>query len=69
MLLLNSAGLQAGVGEVAEIYVRSPHLARGYLGLEEETQKKFILNPFTAHLHGIIALFLARDISWSYMFN
>ena len=50
LILLNSAGKLAGVGEVAEIYVRSPHLARGYLGLEEETKKKFILNPFTSHL-------------------
>lgn len=55
LLLLNSEGQQAGVGEVAEIYVRSPHLAKGYLGLEEETEKKFILNPFASH-----------GMSWSY---
>lgn len=38
--------LQTGVGEIGEIYVRSPHLARGYKGLEEQTKAKFIQNPF-----------------------
>jgi non-ribosomal peptide synthetase component F len=47
LLLLNSAGQQAGIGEAAEIYVRSPHLARGYVGLPEETALKFIANPFS----------------------
>ncbi len=30
---------------MAEIYVRSPHLARGYMGLDDSTAAKFILNP------------------------
>eukprot|EP00659_Diplonema_papillatum_P018270 gene18270-28162_t len=38
MLLLNPAGHPAGVGEAAEIFMRSPHLAKGYLGLPEETR-------------------------------
>jgi amino acid adenylation domain-containing protein len=38
----------AGVGEVGEIWVRSPHLARGYLGDEALTADRFRGNPFTA---------------------
>ena len=49
MLLLNPAGKPAGVGEAAEIYMRSSHLAKGYLGLPEETAKKFIQSPFSAN--------------------
>jgi amino acid adenylation domain-containing protein len=48
LLLLNSAGLLAGVGELAELYVRSPHLAEGYIGDENLTNEKFIPNPFTS---------------------
>lgn len=47
MLLLNEAGNLAGVGELAEIFVRSPHLSAGYLRLPEETQARFVRNPFT----------------------
>ena len=32
VLILNGARRLAGVGEVGEIYIRSHHLARGYLG-------------------------------------
>ncbi len=32
LLLLNKAGQLAGVGELAELYMRSPHLAEGYVG-------------------------------------
>ena len=46
LLILNKAGLLAGVGEVGEIYVRSGGLAEGYLGLPEATNEKFIFNPF-----------------------
>eukprot|EP01135_Chromosphaera_perkinsii_P008712 Nk52_evm45s1444 gene=Nk52_evmTU45s1444 len=35
-----------GIGELGEIFVRSPHLSKGYLGLPEETAKKFLANPF-----------------------
>jgi len=47
LLVLNGAGLLAGIGEVGEIAVRSPHLARGYRGDEELTAEKFQVNPFT----------------------
>ena len=47
LLLLNAAGRLAGVGELGELYVRSPHLAEGYVGDEPLTNEKFITNPFT----------------------
>jgi L-aminoadipate-semialdehyde dehydrogenase len=46
LLLLNKAGNLAGIGELAEIFVRSPHLAAGYLDLPVETHSRFIRNPF-----------------------
>ncbi len=47
LLLLNDGGQMAGVGELAEIHIRSPHLARGYLGDEALTQARFLDNFFT----------------------
>jgi amino acid adenylation domain-containing protein len=47
LLLLNSSGQLAGVGELAELYVRSPHLAECYIGDEKLTAEKFVANPFT----------------------
>jgi acyl carrier protein len=37
----------AGIGELGEIWVRSPHLARGYLEDEALTAERFRTNPFT----------------------
>ena len=47
LLVINRAGGLAGVGEVGEIVVRSPHLARGYLGDPAATAARFQVNPFT----------------------
>ena len=47
MLVLNTARQLCGVGELGEIYVRSPHLARGYLDDSRLTNERFIANPFT----------------------
>ncbi len=47
LLLLNAAGQLAGCGELGEIHVRSPYLAKGYLGNQELTRERFIINPFT----------------------
>ena len=46
-LLVTGAGGLAGIGELGEIAVRSPHLARGYLGDPALTAAKFQTNPFT----------------------
>ncbi len=50
LLVLNRSGRLAGVGEEGEIYVRSRHLARGYLsGLNDEalTAERFVPNPLS----------------------
>ena len=47
LLVINPSGLLAGVGELGEIAVRSPHLALGYLGDPALTAEKFQANPFT----------------------
>ncbi|HLM57775.1 MAG TPA: amino acid adenylation domain-containing protein, partial [Pyrinomonadaceae bacterium] len=47
LLILNAAGRRAGIGELGEIYFRSPHIAKGYWEDEERTRERFITNPFT----------------------
>lgn len=47
LVIVNRSGNVAGVGELGEVSVRSHHLAGGYKGLEEQTQAKFIPNPFS----------------------
>ncbi len=47
LLVLNNAQQLAGVGEMGEIYMRSPHVARGYRGDPVLTNEKFLTNPFT----------------------
>jgi len=47
LLVLGAAGQLAGVGELGEVSVRSPHLARGYLDEPLATAEKFLTNPFT----------------------
>jgi thioesterase domain-containing protein len=47
ILVLTKELQLAGVGELGEIYLRSPHLAEGYLGDEELTRARFLTNPFT----------------------
>jgi amino acid adenylation domain-containing protein len=46
LLVLTASQQLAGVGELGEIYVRSPHLALGYLD-EAMTRESFLINPFT----------------------
>jgi amino acid adenylation domain-containing protein len=47
LLVLNKSGRLAGIGELGELFVRSPHLAAGYIGDDERTRQMFIANPFT----------------------
>ncbi|HEU4435060.1 MAG TPA: condensation domain-containing protein, partial [Pyrinomonadaceae bacterium] len=46
LLVLNASNDLAGIGETAEIYLRSPHIARGYLDEPVLTSERFIVNPF-----------------------
>ena len=50
LLVLNRAGRLAGVGESGEIYIRSRHLARGYLGDEALTAERFRPNLLASTL-------------------
>eukprot|EP00043_Microstomoeca_roanoka_P019450 m.219113 g.219113 ORF g.219113 m.219113 type:complete len:1307 (+) comp16996_c4_seq1:173-4093(+) len=50
LLVLTSDMKLAGIGELAELYVRSPHLSAGYLGLPDQTAQKFLTNPFSNDL-------------------
>jgi L-aminoadipate-semialdehyde dehydrogenase len=47
LIILNRENQLAGIGEVAEIYVRSHHLSNGYIGYPSETEKRFLKNSFT----------------------
>jgi amino acid adenylation domain-containing protein len=44
--IVDSAGLQAPVGTVGELYISAPCLARGYLHRPELTAERFRPNPF-----------------------
>jgi amino acid adenylation domain-containing protein len=48
LLVLDKSGQLAGIGELGELFVRSPHLAAGYLGDDERTRQMFVTNPYTA---------------------
>ncbi|MDY7091403.1 MAG: amino acid adenylation domain-containing protein [Acidobacteriota bacterium] len=47
LLVLDGEGRPAGIGEVGEIVVRSPHLALGYLGDDALTAQRFFTDPET----------------------
>ncbi|HWH80218.1 MAG TPA: AMP-binding protein, partial [Candidatus Binatus sp.] len=49
LILLTNCGQLAGAGELGELYVRSPHLASGYLDDEALTTANFVVNPFTGN--------------------
>jgi amino acid adenylation domain-containing protein len=42
VVIRNTAGERAGVGEVGEMWMRSPHVALGYLGDPEGTAARFV---------------------------
>src|SRR5205807_1473182 len=50
LLVLTGERELAGIGEAGEIYLRSPHLAKGYLGDESLTKSRFLQNPFLTAL-------------------
>jgi amino acid adenylation domain-containing protein len=47
LLILNATQEVAGIGEMGEIYIRTPYLSKGYIGDELLTHDRFIINPFT----------------------
>ena len=47
-------------GELGELYIGGEGVARGYLGLPEETEKKFVSNPFTPE--GLPRLYRTGDL-------
>lgn len=47
LLVLTPERRLCAPGEIGEIAVRSPYLARGYLNDPELTRRRFIVNPFT----------------------
>jgi amino acid adenylation domain-containing protein len=47
LLVLNARDALAGVGELGEIAVRTPHLALGYRGDAQLTRERFTANPFS----------------------
>jgi acyl-CoA synthetase (AMP-forming)/AMP-acid ligase II/acyl carrier protein len=72
LLVLNRAGQLAATGELGELYVRSPHLAEGYVGDEKLTNERFIANPFTKdpkdrlYRTGELARYLpGGDVEWA----
>ena len=48
LLVLGPAGRPAGVAELGEVIVRSPHLSRGYLDDPRRTAERFRPDPFSA---------------------
>ena len=51
LLILNAAQQLAGIGEIGEIFVRTPYLSVGYLDDPTATQERFLQNPYTQLSH------------------
>jgi amino acid adenylation domain-containing protein len=47
LLILNANRRMAAISEIGEIYLRSPHLAKGYINDDALNGERFLLNPFT----------------------
>ncbi|HEX9937524.1 MAG TPA: amino acid adenylation domain-containing protein, partial [Longimicrobium sp.] len=48
LLVRSRTGALAGVGELGEVWLRSPHVALGYRGDPALTAERFVANPWTA---------------------
>ncbi|MGA9768828.1 MAG: amino acid adenylation domain-containing protein, partial [Blastocatellia bacterium] len=51
LLVLNGSHQLAGIGELGEIHIRTPYLAKGYVSDKQLTEDKFIINTFTGEKH------------------
>jgi thioesterase domain-containing protein/acyl carrier protein len=60
LLILNGSEQLAGLGELGELYVRTPYLSDGYLD-EELTRERFVINPLTGQAHDL--LFRTGDLA------
>ncbi|MAU01043.1 MAG: non-ribosomal peptide synthetase [Anaerolineaceae bacterium] len=49
LLVLNANQRLAGIGELGEIYIRTPYLAQGYLHDTSLTSKRFVASPLTGN--------------------
>ncbi|HEU4452177.1 MAG TPA: amino acid adenylation domain-containing protein, partial [Longimicrobium sp.] len=47
LLVRSASGALAGIGELGEVWLRSPHVALGYRGDAELTAARFVPNPWT----------------------
>jgi acyl-CoA synthetase (AMP-forming)/AMP-acid ligase II len=54
LLVLAPGGRQCGVGELGEVYVRTPHLASGYLDDPALTAARFVVNPCGGRPHDLL---------------
>lgn len=50
LLVLKNGAEMCGIGEIGEIFMRSPHLSGGYLDDELLTRERFPANPFTRQI-------------------
>jgi amino acid adenylation domain-containing protein len=46
LIIQSAPGVQAGIGELGQIYIRSPYLSRGYRDDPATTARLYIANPF-----------------------
>jgi len=54
LLVLNASGMPAGIGEVGEMFVRTPYLTSGYLNDPALTTERFIVNQFTGESEDLL---------------
>jgi amino acid adenylation domain-containing protein len=47
MIVMDQYGRPCGIGDVGEIYIRTPYRSHGYYGEPELTKEVFIANPFS----------------------
>jgi non-ribosomal peptide synthetase component F len=46
VMIVDQQGQPCGIGDVGEIYIRTPYRAYGYFNQSQLTQEVFIRNPF-----------------------
>lgn len=47
LLVVDDDGAVCAPGALGEVWIRTPYLSRGYKGDKDQTNEKFIVNPFT----------------------